>query len=141
MPVRAEPAAMPNRADALAVLAARMAEQTPPPVRVAAPVEEVRRNIASVQEPHPSITRHAARGGWMIQIGAFAAEEEAKQRLASAQSKAARVLGSADAFTERVVKGDKALYRARFAGFEKDEAEAACSYLKRNDIACMPLRN
>jgi D-alanyl-D-alanine carboxypeptidase len=141
MPVRAEPAAMPNRADALAVLAARMAEQTPAPVRAAAPIEEVRRNIASVQEPHPSITRHAARGGWMIQIGAFAAEEEAKQRLASAQSKAARVLGSADAFTERVVKGDKALYRARFAGFEKDEAEAACNYLKRNDIACMPLRN
>jgi len=88
-----------------------------------------------------SVTRHAARGGWMIQIGAFAAEDEAKQRLTAAQSKAARVLASADAFTERVVKGDKALYLARFAGFEKDEAEAACNYLKRNDIACMPLRN
>jgi D-alanyl-D-alanine carboxypeptidase len=93
------------------------------------------------QETHSSVTHHAARGGWMIQVGAFAGEEEAKQRLTAAQSKAARVLALADAFTERVVKGDKALYRARFAGFEKDEAEAACNYLKRNDIACMPLRN
>ena len=62
-------------------------------------------------------------------------------RSLSSFSFAARVLASADAFTERVVKGEKALYRARFAGFEKDEAEAACNYLKRNDIACMPLRN
>lgn len=149
IPVRAEPspmparesAAMPSRADALAVLAARMAETTPAATPAVAPIEEVRRNTVPVQEVPASVTRHAARGGWMIQIGAFAAEEEAKQRLTSAQSKAARVLGSADAFTERVVKGDKALYRARFAGFEKDEAEAACNYLKRNDIACMPLRN
>jgi D-alanyl-D-alanine carboxypeptidase len=140
-PARIEANAIPSRADALAVLAARMTETTPAPAPAVAILEEPRRHAASVQEAPPSITRHAARGGWMIQIGAFAAEEEAKQRLTSAQSKAARVLGSADAFTERVVKGDKALYRARFAGFEKDEAEAACNYLKRNDIACMPLRN
>jgi D-alanyl-D-alanine carboxypeptidase len=140
-PVRAESNTMPSRADALAVLAARMSEVGSGGMTPVALMEETPRRQAAQHDTHQSVTRHAARGGWMIQIGAFAAEEEAKQRLTAAQSKAARVLASADAFTERVVKGDKALYRARFAGFEKDEAEAACNYLKRNDIACMPLRN
>jgi D-alanyl-D-alanine carboxypeptidase len=142
VPARAEPTAMPSRTDALAVLAARMTQASAPaPTPVAAVLEEKPRHAAVQQETHSSVTHHAARGGWMIQVGAFAGEEEAKQRLTAAQTKAARVLALADAFTERVVKGDKALYRARFAGFEKDEAEAACNYLKRNDIACMPLRN
>jgi len=47
----------------------------------------------------------------------------------------------ADAFTETVTKGDKKLYRARFAGLDRDEAEAACKYLKRNEIACMTIKN
>jgi D-alanyl-D-alanine carboxypeptidase len=81
------------------------------------------------------------RNGWMIQVGAFDQETEAKQRLTSAQSRAKMLLGAADPFTERVVKGDKALYRARFAGLDKDQAEAACKYLKKNEIACMPLKN
>ncbi len=51
------------------------------------------------------------------------------------------MLAAADAFTERVQKGDKSLYRARFAGFDKATAEAACKQLKRSDIACMALKN
>ena len=42
---------------------------------------------------------------------------------------------------ERVQKGDKALYRARFAGFDKAMAEAACKQLKRSDIACLTVKN
>src|SRR5437899_423078 len=92
--------------------------------------------------PAPAIQRAAmSRSGWIIQLGAFADEAEAKQRLRSAQSMAHSLLASADGFTERVVKGSKELYRARFAGFDKEKAEAACHYFKRNDIACMTLRN
>ena len=92
--------------------------------------------------PAPAIQRAAmSRSGWIIQLGAFADEAEAKQRLRSAQSMAHGLLASADGFTERVVKGSKELYRARFAGFDKEKAEAACHYFKRNDIACMTLRN
>jgi D-alanyl-D-alanine carboxypeptidase len=40
-----------------------------------------------------------------------------------------------------VVKGRQELYRARFAGFDQDAAEAACHYFKRNDIACMAMKN
>jgi D-alanyl-D-alanine carboxypeptidase len=81
------------------------------------------------------------RGGWMIQVGAFPDEIEAKQRLTAAQEKAKDQLGHADAFTEKTTKGDKALFRARFAGLDKDRAETACKQLKRNEIPCMLMKN
>jgi D-alanyl-D-alanine carboxypeptidase len=71
----------------------------------------------------------------MIQVGAYPAEQEAKQRLSVVQSKAAKVLTGADPFTESVDKGGTTLYRARFAGLDKDQAEAACKALKRDGVA------
>ena len=94
-----------------------------------------------IVKPEPSAAHIRAHGGWVIQIGAFEAEEEAKQHLSEARLKIPRILASADPFTERVQKGDKALYRARFAGFDKANAEAACKQLKRSDIACMTVKN
>ena len=82
-----------------------------------------------------------ARGGWIIQVGALPDEKEAKQRLEAAQSKAKELLRKAESFTERIEKGDKVLFRARFAGLEKGQAEAACKHLKRTDIPCMLLKN
>jgi D-alanyl-D-alanine carboxypeptidase len=82
-----------------------------------------------------------ARGGWLVQIGAYEGEDEAKQHLSDAKSKVHTKLATADSFTERVQKGDKALYRARFAGFDKATAEALCKELKRNDFACMTVKN
>jgi D-alanyl-D-alanine carboxypeptidase len=79
--------------------------------------------------------------GWLIQIGAFDDEDEAKQHLSDAQLKARAALAAKDPFTEKVQKGDKALYRARFAGFDKTTAEAACRALKRSDFACMALKD
>ena len=57
-----------------------------------------------------------------------------------AKAKAGGVLRKADAYTERTQKGAKTYYRARFAGFDRDEAEAACKQLKRSDLACMALK-
>jgi D-alanyl-D-alanine carboxypeptidase len=106
------------------------------PVRVASAAAQM---PAAAESPAASHAAH--RDGWMIQIGAFDRETEAKQRLSAAQDRARALLGTADPFTERVVKGDKALYRARFAGLDKDKAEAACQYLKRNEIVCMTIKN
>jgi D-alanyl-D-alanine carboxypeptidase len=86
------------------------------------------------------LPRHTAHGGWGIQIGAFEAEQDAKARLNAAKSKATGLLGKADPYTERTTKGVKTYYRARFAGLGRDEAEAACKTLKRNEIACMALK-
>jgi D-alanyl-D-alanine carboxypeptidase len=88
------------------------------------------------EPPHRKVVRR----GWAIQIGAFEDEGEAKERLNAAQSKAAKILDKADPYTERTVKGDKTYYRARFAGFDRDHAIAACRMLKRSDIVCMPLK-
>jgi D-alanyl-D-alanine carboxypeptidase len=102
--------------------------------------------IASASNSAPisdAVSEAAARAhsGWMIQVGAFDDEKDAKQRLTLAQSKAKEQLEKADPFTERVAKGDKALFRARFAGLEKSQAETACKHLKRSEIPCMMLRN
>jgi D-alanyl-D-alanine carboxypeptidase len=86
----------------------------------------------------PPIHSH---GGWLIQIGAFDDEAEAKQHLTAAQTKVHLALAAKDPFTERVQKGDKALFRARFAGFDKSTAEAACRALKRSDFECMALKD
>lgn len=96
----------------------------------------------SVPIPTPTPERSAKpRVGWIIQVGALPDEKEARQRLETAQSKAKDILGRADPFTERIEKGDKVLFRARFAGLEKNQAEAACKHLKRSDIPCMLLKN
>jgi D-alanyl-D-alanine carboxypeptidase len=129
-PVRPEAA----RAEAPREEAAKPEIAKPEPVKT-----EVAK--AEVAKHEPSATQIRARGGWVIQIGAFEAEEEARQHLSEARLKIPRILASADPFTERVQKGDKALYRARFAGFDKAMAEAACKQLKRSDIACMTVKN
>jgi D-alanyl-D-alanine carboxypeptidase len=103
---------------------------------------EVAKPVAAKLEPAvPEPAQLHVRGGWLIQIGAFDGEDEAKQHLSAAQIKAHDMLAAADPFTERVQKGDKALFRARFAGFDKTTAEAACKQLKHNDFECMTLKN
>jgi D-alanyl-D-alanine carboxypeptidase len=77
----------------------------------------------------------------MIQVGAYPAEQAAKERLSAVQSKASKILTGAEAFTETVDKAGTTLYRARFAGLDKDTAEAACKYLKKNDFECVPVKN
>ena len=77
----------------------------------------------------------------MIQVGAYPAELEAHQRLALVKSKASRLLASASPFTETVQRGETTLYRARFAGLEREQAEAACKFLKRNDVDCLAVKN
>ncbi len=82
-----------------------------------------------------------ARGGWLIQIGAFDDETDAKEHLSAAQLKVHAALAAKDPFTERIQKGDKALFRARFAGFDKVTADAACRELKRSDFQCMAVKD
>ncbi len=106
------------------------------PVKVAAAGDSV-----PLADAKPEPAAKPRIGGWMIQVGAFPEEKEAKQRLLAAKDKAKIQLGQADPFTERVAKGDKSLYRARFAGLDKDQAETACKHLKRNEIPCMLLKN
>ena len=120
------------------------------PAREAAPAHRVASVSAAVPVPAPSPTPAPApetvgsaksRSGWMIQVGAFPEEKAAKERLTAAQSQAKEQLGEAEPFTEKVDKGDRSLFRARFAGLEKPQAEAACRNLKRSEIPCLLMKN
>jgi len=90
---------------------------------------------------HPAAPAPSLHSGWIVQVGAFDVEREARERLSTVQAKVGQILKHASPFTEAVVMGDKTLYRARFAGVQKDQAEAICRQLKRNDIACMTIKN
>jgi D-alanyl-D-alanine carboxypeptidase len=84
----------------------------------------------------------AAHTGWIIQVGALDSESEARARIEAARSQAHGLLSKADPFTEPVVsKGDKKLYRARFAGLDRGQAEAVCRTLKRSEISCITVKN
>jgi len=140
MPAPASPVTVTNvmiaKKDAPPQPAAKPANLGVLPARLASASENI--PVASVL-PEPTATPRG--GGWMIQVGAFPEESEAKQRLTAAQEKAKDQLGQAAPFTEKTTKGDKALYRARFAGLDKDQAETACKHLKRDEIPCMLLKN
>jgi D-alanyl-D-alanine carboxypeptidase len=92
-------------------------------------------------EPRATPAVKSSRGSYMIQVGAFDDEAQAKERLKTARSLVQNLLGNADPLTERVVRGSKEFYRARFTGLEKEDAEAACQHLHKNDIVCMALRS
>jgi D-alanyl-D-alanine carboxypeptidase len=128
------PSAKPAHVNALATIKGAELPPLPPAKPSALAAREV-------SDEKPSEPAAKPRGPYLIQVGAFDAEAEAKQRLAAAQSKAKELLADANPFTEKVAKGDKSMYRARFAGLEKSQAEAACKNLKRSEIPCFLLKD
>jgi D-alanyl-D-alanine carboxypeptidase len=94
----------------------------------------------AVAQPGPN-KPEATHSGWIVQVGALESENEARVRIEAARSQAHGLLNKADPFTEQVVaKGDRTLFRARFAGLDRDQAEAVCRALKRN-ISCITVHN
>jgi D-alanyl-D-alanine carboxypeptidase len=133
-------------APAAAAVAAKAETSRPAPARAGLLGVSPGRTAMASADPAPSAAAVKAakpqlHSGWMVQVGAYPAENEAKQRLSAVKSKAARLLASADPFTETVVKGGSTLYRARFAGLDREQAEEVCKYLKRNDVDCLTIKN
>jgi len=105
----------------------------PASVAMATPPADPTPTPSQAAKPRP-------RSGWIIQVGAYPDEDEAKRRLGTVKIKALRLLSDAEPFTEPTVKDGTTYYRARFAGLNKDQAEAVCSYLKRNDVECVAIK-
>jgi D-alanyl-D-alanine carboxypeptidase len=123
------------------VLGVLPASSVPTPQAVASADASSRTQPQAIQQ-NGAIKPVAARTGWIIQVGALETEGEARQRLEAARDQARGLLGKADPFTEPVVaKGERKLFRARFAGLDRDQAEAVCRTLKRSDISCITIRN
>ena len=128
---------LPGNAMAYADPAPRAAPPAPAPVAAASPQPQAAPAPKQVEAPKPSVRP----GSWVIQVGALESEAEAKTRLNEARDHARAILGKAEPFTEAVAKGDKQLYRARFAGFvDKDTAEAVCKTLKRSELPCFAMK-
>jgi D-alanyl-D-alanine carboxypeptidase len=106
-----------------------------------APAPQTVSQPAAVQQ-YGAIKPVAVHTGWIVQVGALDSEDEAQQRIEAARNQARGLLSKADPFTEPVVaKDNKKLFRARFAGLERDQAEAVCRTLRRSDMSCITVRN
>jgi D-alanyl-D-alanine carboxypeptidase len=143
-----KPDATPARAPAVAAKAESVADSVAP--TIAAPAASTTKTAMAAAKPAAPVpaakpaaaaTKPQHHSGWVIQVGAFPAEQAAKQRLSNVQTKASKMLTGAEPFTETVDKGGTTFYRARFAGLDKEQAEAACKYLKKNDVECVTIKN
>lgn len=122
----------------LGVLPAATATAPTPAAAKLASADPVPQPIQMSATTKPVVTH----SGWIVQVGALESENEAQQRIDAARSSARGLLSKADPFTEPVLaKDNRKLYRARFAGLERDQAEAVCRALKRADISCITVRN
>ena len=114
---------------------------TPQAMAYADPAPRAQPQLQIIQQ-NGAIKPATAHTGWIVQVGALESESEARQRIEAARNQARGLLAKADPFTEPVVaKGDRKLFRARFAGLDRDQAEAVCRTLKRSDMSCIAVRN
>lgn len=80
-------------------------------------------------------------GSWVIQIGAYADQADAVDRIRKAVKAAPAELGKAVPVTIPVRTADnRTLYRSRFGGFDGEkEARNACGRLARKSISCIAI--
>ena len=81
-----------------------------------------------------------ARGGWLIQIGAFEDESEAKQHLSAAQTKLHAALAAADPFTDACRKATRP-FTGRASPASTARPRNRLQTLKRSDFECMALKD
>ncbi len=81
-----------------------------------------------------------AASGFQIQVGAYATAAEAERQLATIKSRAGALLQTRPTLALPVRKGDRQLYRARFAGFDANGAANTCLELRRIGVDCFVMR-
>jgi len=81
-----------------------------------------------------------APGPFHIQIGSYSTEAEARARLGTVVGSAGKVLGGHDPLAVLYSGSRQVWYRARFAGFERPQADQACLALKAKHIDCIVMR-
>jgi D-alanyl-D-alanine carboxypeptidase (penicillin-binding protein 5/6) len=72
-------------------------------------------------------------GAYQIQVGVFSSPTAAKAHMASLRGRFHKVLTAAP----QVEKAGRGKYRARFAGFDRDDARQACHTLASKGVHCM----
>ncbi|MCP5080849.1 MAG: D-alanyl-D-alanine carboxypeptidase [Alphaproteobacteria bacterium] len=93
------------------------------------------------------VAKHAkkARAGmargktWQIQIGAYKSAGDALSGLTKAKNTGLKSLRGKKAMTMVVDAKGNRLYRARFAGFSRNQAKRACKSLSRRSFGCLTI--
>jgi len=78
-------------------------------------------------------------GTYHVQVGAFTSPGDAQNRLGMVRQRASKLLKGHLPFTVSFMKGSTEWYRARFAGFSKNDAQSTCAALKRMKLECIAL--
>jgi D-alanyl-D-alanine carboxypeptidase len=105
------------------------------------PAEPIKASL-TVTEPAPKATIKPSKyqGAFQVQVGAFTSEAEAENRLGMVQQRASDLLDGHMPFTTSFMRGDEEWYRARFAGFSRESAQAACAALKKMSLDCAVMK-
>jgi D-alanyl-D-alanine carboxypeptidase len=105
------------------------------------PAEPIKASL-TVTEPAPKATIKPSKyqGAFQVQVGAFTSEAEAENRLGMVQQRASDLLDGHMPFTTSFMRADEEWYRARFAGFSRKSAQAACAALKKMSLDCAVMK-
>ena len=95
--------------------------------------------ITSVAPPEP-VADAAGSGPFNVQIGAYPTETEARQKLGAILGTASDVLTGHAPLAVLYNGANRVWYRARFAGFERPQADQTCLALRSKHIDCIVMR-
>jgi len=76
-------------------------------------------------------------GPYHVQVGAYATPEDARRRLETVTSKAAKLLEQHPRTAIYAQVNGRDFFRARFGGFDKAHAASTCDVLKRQSVDCL----
>ncbi len=79
-------------------------------------------------------------GAFHVQVGAYTSESEAESRLGEVQREAGSLLEGHLPFTTSFTKDGAEWYRARFAGFSRNDAQSVCASLKKMAVDCAVMK-
>jgi len=105
------------------------------------PGEPIKASLTAAEPAQkPSMKPSKYQGAFQVQVGAFTSEAEAQNRLGMVQQRASNLLQNHMSFTTSFMKGDEEWYRARFAGFSREGAQAACEALRKMSLDCAVMK-
>ncbi|WP_158008322.1 D-alanyl-D-alanine carboxypeptidase [Methyloceanibacter methanicus] len=99
----------------------------------------VQASLSPTRLSAPSPAAADRMGSYHVQVGSYASPADAQNRLGMVRQRAPKLLEGHLPFTATFYMDDKEWYRARFAGFSKDDARSTCEALKRMRLDCIAL--
>lgn len=93
--------------------------------------------VASLPNPAPRRKLTPSNRAFHIQVGAYARQTDALERLAYIQKRARDVVKGHAPLAMPLVEPDRRLFRARFSGFTRQAANHTCNQLKQRAITCV----